>query len=235
MTQAAERPAAGGVALDPRVKLSMVVAANALMVMHVGPVVQAIAVMVFTMPLFMAGKARAGARMLACYALLCAVQAVAAAGVTRMPWLHVVGFTASGIAMMMPCLAAGVSAFGTTRIGDLVCTMRRLHMPDAIVIPVVVAMRFFPTIRHDCRMIRRSMRLRGHSMLRHPLRSFEYVIVPLLMNATRVADDLTVAGLTKGLGSHARPTSLNEPCMRAADWAVLAAVVALPVAGAMLG
>lgn len=72
-------------------------------------------------------------------------------------------------------------------------------------------------------------------MLRRPLRSFEYVIVPLLMNATRVADDLTVAGLTKGLGSNVRPTSMHEPHMRVVDWIALAVVVALPLVGAALG
>lgn len=160
MTQTVGRPSTRA-ALDPRVMLAMVVAANVLMVLHIGPIMQTVAVVLFSTPLFAAGRVRAGARMLVVYVLLCIVRMAAMAGVAWMPWLHVVGFTAGGVAMMMPCLAAGMSMVAATRIGDLVCVMRRMHVPDAVVIPLVVAMRFFPTIRYDCRMIRQSMRLRA--------------------------------------------------------------------------
>lgn len=225
------------VAIDPRVKLAGVAVANVLMIMHVAPVVQMVAVALLSVPLFVAWKARAAVRMLACYALLCAAQWLVQMHVDALPWLHIVGLTANGVAMMMPCLVAGAAAFTTTRAGDLVCAMRRMHVPDAVVIPVVVIMRFFPTIRRDYRMIRHSMRLRGHAgdglaLLRRPVRSFECIIVPLLMNATTVANDLTLAALTKGLGTCARPTSMRTVRMRASDWAALAVLAALVCAGA---
>lgn len=45
--------------------------------------------------------------------------------------------------MMLPCLIAGMSAFATTPPGELVAALRRLHLPDAVVIPAIVLLRFF--------------------------------------------------------------------------------------------
>ncbi len=44
-------------------------------------------------------------------------------------------------------------------------------------------------------------------IIRHPLMFFEYILVPLLMNATRIAQDLTIASMTKGVASQNRKTS----------------------------
>ena len=44
-------------------------------------------------------------------------------------------------------------------------------------------------------------------IIRHPLMFFEYILVPLLMNATRIAQDLTIASMTKGVASKKRKTS----------------------------
>jgi len=48
------------------------------------------------------------------------------------------------------------------------------------------------------------------ALLRHPAQSLEFVLVPLLMNATIVSRDLSVAALTKGLGRPGRHTCITE-------------------------
>lgn len=115
-----------------------------------------------------------------------------------------------------------------------------MRAPDALVIPVVVMMRFFPTIRHDYRLIRQSLRLRGFAgggmaLARHPLRSLEYILVPLLMNAANVARDLTVAGLARGLGASGEPSSMVELRMRAVDWLAVALSLAPLAVAAVTG
>ena len=107
---------------------------------HAGPAAQSLAVVLFSLPLLFGGKAAAGVRILAVYGALCAVEWASALGVDRLPWLHIAGATAAGVCMMMPCLTAGMAMFATTRPGDMVCAMRRMRAPDALVIPVVVMM-----------------------------------------------------------------------------------------------
>ena len=206
------RATRGVLHFDPRVKLAMLVVANMMMFLHVGSY---------------AGKIALGMGMLACYAMCLGVDWLAAAVADAAPWLHVPGALAAGGAMMLPCLIAGMSAFATTPPGELVAALRRLHLPDAVVIPAIVLLRFFPTIARDYRMIRCSMRLRGinvggWAMLCHPMRSLEYVLVPLLMNAANAAHDLTVSALTKGLGRRRATSSSAMLHMQAIDWAMLA-------------
>lgn len=226
--------------LDPRAKLAMLAVANVLMFLHAGPAAQSLAVVLFSLPLLFGGKAAAGVRILAVYGALCAVEWASALGVDRLSWLHIAGATAAGVCMMMPCLTAGMAMFATTRPGDMVCAMRRMRAPDALVIPVVVMMRFFPTIRHDYRLIRQSLRLRGFAgggmaLARHPLRSLEYILVPLLMNAANVARDLTVAGLARGLGAPGESTSMVELRMHAVDWLAVALSLATLAVAAVTG
>ena len=108
-----------------------------------------------------------------------------------------------GVTMMLPCFITGAYTFTTTSASAFICAMRRMRVPEAVVIPCVVVIRFFPTIAEDYRQIRNAMALRGIApggwgLVRHPAQSLEYILIPLLMNATNVAQDLSVAALTKG-------------------------------------
>ena len=152
-----------------------------------------------------------------------------------LPWLHVVSALAVGVTMMLPCFITGAYAFTTT-------FARRdaaHHVPEAAVIPCVVVIRFFPTIAEDYRQIRNAMDLRGIAsggwgIVRHPAQSLEYILIPLLMNATNVAQDLSVAALTKGLGCEGEHTSHTKIRMTVIDWLVMIVVtvpLALDIAG----
>lgn len=226
--------------LDPRAKLWLLLLANAMLFLHVRPVTQAIMVALFLVPPLMAGRWRMALRFAALYAALTAVSMFAPAS-SEHPVATFVAMLATGMAMMLPCLITGAYAFATTSPGAFVCAMRRLHVPEAVIIPCVVIIRFFPTIREDCHHIRNAMALRGIAsdglaLLRRPARSLEYILMPLLMNATTVAHDLSVAALTKGVGRPGAHTSRMEIRMCAVDWAVIAVCtmpLVLDVAGVL--
>ena len=97
-----------------------------------------------------------------------------------------------------------------------------MHVPESVIIPCAVVIRFFPTVGEDYRQIRAAMALRGiaegkAALLLHPAQSLEYILMPLLMNGNNVAQDLSVAALTKGIGLPGRHTSMIELCPKAAD------------------
>lgn len=152
---------------------------------------------------------------------------------------HVAGLLSVGIRMMMPCLISGAYAFTTTTISEFVCAMRRMRVPEVVVIPCMVVIRFFPTIVHDYRQIRNAMAMRGiaagrFALVRHPVQSLEFILVPLLMNATIVSRDLSVAALTKGLGIAGEHTCMTTIRMRWFDWGYMA-VCTVPLALAIGG
>lgn len=212
--------------LDPRTKLALLLFANLTLFLRVSIAVEALMVALLLATMFVAGRRVAAAHWLACYVALLALAGVAAAMADTYEWVHLVGLASSGIRMMMPSLIAGAFAFTTTSASEFVCAMRRLHVPEDFVIPCIVVIRFFPTIRHDYRQIRHAMALRGIAngaggLLRRPMQSLEYVLVPLMMNATNVAQDLSMAALTKGLGLPGEHTCRARLRVRPADWLIM--------------
>lgn len=70
---------------------------------------------------------------------------------------------------------------------------------------------------------RAAMALRGiaagrGALLRHPVQSLEYILMPLLMNSNNVAQDLSAAALTKGIGLPGRHTCMTELRLTAWDF-----------------
>lgn len=111
----------------------------------------------------------------------------------------------------LPCFMIGGSILKGS-VHEFIVAMRIWHMPEGLLIAIAVMMRFLPTIKEHYRMIYDSLKIRGiftsrWMIIRHPLMFFEYILVPLLMNATRIAQDLTIASMTKGVASQKRKTS----------------------------
>ena len=111
----------------------------------------------------------------------------------------------------LPCFMIGGSILKGS-VHEFIVAMRTWHMPEELLIAIAVMMRFLPTIKEHYRMIYDSLKIRGiftsrWMIIRHPLMFFEYILVPLLMNATRIAQDLTIASMTKGVASQKRKTS----------------------------
>ena len=115
-----------------------------------------------------------------------------------------------------------VDLFVVPRAGET-AALRRMHLPESIIIPCAVVVRFFPTVGEDYRHIRAAMALRGiaagrGALLRHPVQSLEYILMPLLMNSNNVAQDLSAAALTKGIGLPGRHTCMTELRLTAWDF-----------------
>ncbi|MBW3090173.1 energy-coupling factor transporter transmembrane component T [Bifidobacterium miconisargentati] len=215
--------------LDPRTKLFLLLTANLMLFFHVTLTTQIIMVVLFLVPLTAAGRWRLTANFAVLYAVLTALGLLDPEAL-GLPWLHVVSALAVGATMMLPCFMTGAYAFTTTSASAFICAMRRMRVPETVVIPCVVVIRFFPTIAEDYRQIRNAMALRGIAsggwgLVRHPAQSLEYILIPLLMNATTVAQDLSVAALTKGLGREGEHTSRTLIRLRAMDWLAMVAVV----------
>ena len=112
---------------------------------------------------------------------------------------------------------------GKLRVPRRAAALRRMHLPESIIIPCAVVVRFFPTVGEDYRHIRAAMALRGIAagrvaLLRHPVQSLEYILMPLLMNSNNVAQDLSAAALTKGIGLPGRHTCMTELRLTAWDF-----------------
>lgn len=209
--------------LDPRAKLYLLLVANLMLFFHVSTVAEACMTVLFLMPFFLTGKPRAGVRLGVIYGVLLALDVLSAPVAGQGSALDVVAMASVGLRMILPCIITGAYAFGTTTAGELTCALRAMRVPESVIIPCAVVIRFFPTVKEDYRQIRAAMALRGiaggrGALLLHPVQSLEYILMPLLMNGNNVAQDLSVAALTKGIGLPGKHTCMQELHPTALDW-----------------
>lgn len=127
---------------------------------------------------------------------------------------------------LLPLFMMGGFFMATTKVSTLIYTLRKWHVPEFIVIPLSVLFRFFPTLKIDYRHIREAMQLRGIAlsswdMLKHPLVTLEYIIVPMLMSASITAVDLSAASLTRGITNPGKHTTIAENGMVFYDYLLI--------------
>lgn len=123
--------------------------------------------------------------------------------------------TMVSIQMFFPFIIFGAVLVKTSKIGDVANVLDKMHFPDAALIPFLVLFRFFPTIKEEARAISDAMKLRGlnfglGSLIKKPLKTIEYLYVPLLYSMVKSGNELTVAALTRGLGSGKKRTYDHE-------------------------
>ena len=128
---------------------------------------------------------------------------------------------------IIPIAGLGFWILATTPMDDLTVAMQRMHMPQAVTIPLVVMFRYIPTLGIEYRQIKNAMAIRGISdtylkRIAHPVRTVEYILVPLLMRCLKVTDELAASGTTRGLELDTRREALNEVRMGAGDWLAIA-------------
>ncbi len=207
--------------LDPRTKLFLLLLSNLTLFFHVSLITEVILVTILLLLFFFSGKYKSGVRMTLFYGFMISADFLIipyAEGV----FLNLIAMLSVGVRMMLPCVISGAYAFSTTTVGEMVCGLRKIKVPECIIVPGVTVIRFFPTIAEDYRQIKNAMAFRGIAsgklaLLRHPVQSLEYIMMPLLMNSNNVAQDLSVAAMTKGISMPGIRTSMTELRMTVAD------------------
>lgn len=113
-----------------------------------------------------------------------------------------------------------------TTIPYVLSAMQHMKIPDAAAIPIMVALRFFPTIREDYHSLKDSLRIRKVSLsplqfIIHPVRMLEYLFVPILMKSVRTSDELAASTLLRGFEHMNEQTILYPLKLTKLDYAVL--------------
>ena len=227
--------------LDPRTKL-ILIAAMATAVALAPSLAYEMLLMALAFGFgVMLGRPKASAVMLVLYA-------AAVAATQLVPYLDSVALrTAFGsfFLLMRKVFACALMAYATvttTHVNALMSSLARVRAPRQLSIPLAVAMRYAPAVSEDWSFIRDAMRMRGispspMSLLKAPARTVDCVYAPLLMSASRVCDDLSMAAIVRGIENPAERTCYLPIAMRPVDYAMLAlglcAVAGAPICGAI--
>lgn len=217
---------------DPRTKLVMVAVGLLVTYLSRSLATEALFVALFLLPFFLTGYKKRGLRLAAAYLILLLTARYVLPQVTHRALYYMLSFFSVGIRGLQPTFIPAIFAWTTTPLAEWLALLKSWRMPKTLIILVAVMGRFGPTLRQDYRKIRQAMAFRGIStsfwgLLKSPLRSFEYVLIPLLMNATQVAEDLTLSALTKGISLPGRHTSLVQLKLGAGDYLYMAVLVVI--------
>ncbi len=197
--------------LDPRTKLFLLLLSNFLLLFHVSLLSEVIFTSIIGVLFLLSPKYKTGIQVMLFYYVLVAIQVYVVPLVDKGILANFLSLIAVGIRMILPCIITGLYAFMTTSVSELVSAMRKLHLSESIIIPCMVVIRFFPTVKEDYENIKNAMALRGITCsITHPFEALEYIVIPLLMNSNNVSQDLSVAALTKGLGVQTKHSCRKE-------------------------
>lgn len=119
-------------------------------------------------------------------------------------------------------IVMGEYLIATTSVSEFISAMERLHMPQAITIPMSVMFRLFPSIGSEWRSIRRAMTMRGiHPGGAKAGQVLEYQLVPMMTSTVRIGEELSASALTRGLGAPVRRTNICRIGFRVQDAVLL--------------
>ena len=97
------------------------------------------------------------------------------------------------------------------RTSEIISALQQVHIPKPIIIGITITLRYIPTFHNELHYINESMRLRGiRFSVKQLLKSFAYFVVPQLFRCLILADELTSAGLCKGIDYDQRRTSYYD-------------------------
>lgn len=114
----------------------------------------------------------------------------------------------------------------TTKVSEFLSAMNRIHAPKKLVIPLAVMLRYIPTIGEDWRYIKDAMKMRDVSpslkgFVTNPGMTVECIYVPLMMAASKAADELSIASVTRGIENPRPRTCLVQIRFGIADGVVV--------------
>jgi len=168
------------------------------------------------------GKWQYALRGILAYALICAFT-VWCMGVLSVTWRTIFVAFLGLIHKVYACGMLAGLMISTTRVGEFLSAMARLHVPKKLTIPIAVMLRYLPTIREDWHYIKDAMRLRDVSptfwgFLKAPAMTINCIYVPLLTAASKAADELSIASVTRGIENPKPRTCLVSIRMQAVDY-----------------
>lgn len=126
---------------------------------------------------------------------------------------------------LIPIFMAGTLMIKTTTVSEFIGAFHKMHITEKIIIPFSVMFRFIPTVKEEWQSIRNAMKFRGigisfKTVFTHPMMTLEYVLVPLLMSAATISEELAAASLSRGLDTNGKRTCITDVHLRLIDYGI---------------
>ena len=199
---------------DPRSKLAIVLFASFLLMFRVTPFIETIFVMLMFILLTLNGGFKKGLILGSIYFLITTLETLFIKEITG-PFSAFFSFFLVANRLLIPPIMGATFAMNKTKMSEWIAAMKKMRVPTVILVPFSVVCRFFPVLIQDFKEIRLAMKFRGiginsWDLVKHPLLTLEYIVVPILVSVENTTVDLSAAALVRGLGSETQSTSVYE-------------------------
>ena len=136
-------------------------------------------------------------------------------------------------------MAMGIWASSKMKVGTFVTALENMRLPKGMTIMIAVVLRYIPTVKQEFYYIKSTMELRGiglnfKNIILHPIKTFEYSFVPLIIRCMTIADELSASTMTRGLDLDTKRVPIIDVKIKAVDVVVTVSVVSLFVAGMII-
>ena len=132
----------------------------------------------------------------------------------------------------VPCFGLVFALMKKYSSAELLSSLETMRIPRTLVVAVTITLKYIPTFAREFKYIRESMRLRGIPFtLRRPVKSFQYFVVPQLFRCAALSEEVTAAGLVKGIDAPIKRTSYFEQKFRFTDALILVLFIAGLIGG----
>ncbi len=131
---------------------------------------------------------------------------------------------------LYPGVMMGYYTMKTTKMVDLIKSLKNAKVPDYITIPISVMFRFFFSLSHDYGEIKKAKKLQGigvKEIFTKPIKTLEYSIVPLSMCALRAADDVSISAMSRGLRPGLERSSISDAKLKYYDYIMFIIMITL--------
>lgn len=127
---------------------------------------------------------------------------------------------------ILPLLSAFYIVTHSSKIGEYISAFTQMHLPNEVIIPMAVMLRFVPTIQEEWQIVNQALRLRGMALtwkniLRRPVQMMEYMLVPFLLQCSVIVDEMTAAVMARGFDRDTPRSSYIEVRMKILDWCIV--------------
>lgn len=118
--------------------------------------------------------------------------------------------------------AMGEYLIATTSVSEFISAMEKIYIPKAIIVPMSVMFRMFPTIAAEWKAIYRAMDMREIHLGKVGIEKIiEYQLIPMISSSVRIGEELSAAALSRGLGSSIKRTNICQIGLQIQDWLFL--------------
>ena len=145
------------------------------------------------------------------------------------------------LSMIYKLLLPAMPAYLLAKIpsGKLTASLRKMPIPTRIMLVLIVMLRFAPTVLHEFGEVREAMKIRGFlksvgNVLRHPMDTLEYAIVPMVFRSLKIADELAASAIVRGIESPYKKESYYVSRIAALDYFLIVVSVGAAVCCCLL-